>query len=111
MDDIEEICNRIIIIDKGKKVYEGDLKKLKGIHANWKRITIIYKEKANKFCDRGLEILEKHENTIVFKASNEQLEKCLTQITNCFSILDLKIEEPTLKEIVKKIYSEEHATN
>jgi len=111
MDDIEEICNRIIIIDKGKKVYEGNLKDLKNIYANWKRITIVYKEKVNKFCDRGLQILEKHDNIIVFKAPNEKLEQCLTQITNCFEILDLKIEEPTLKEIVKRIYTDEHVSN
>lgn len=111
MDDIEEICNRIIIIDKGKKVYEGNLKDLKQIYANWKRITIVYKEKANKFCDRGLQILEKHDNVIIFKAPNDKLEQCLKQITNCFEIIDLKIEEPALKEIVKRIYSDEHVSN
>ena len=111
MDDIEEICNRIVIIDNGKKVYEGDLKELKQIYANWKRITIVYKEKANRFCDRGLQVLEKHDNVIIFKAPNDKLEQCLTQITNCFEILDLKIEEPALKEIVKRIYSDGHVSN
>ncbi len=111
MDDIEEICNRIIIIDKGKKVYEGNLKELKDIYANWKRITIVYKEKFDKSCDRGLEVIEKHDNVIIFKAYNKQLEEYLTKITNCFEIIDLKIEEPTLKEIVKRIYTDGYVSN
>ncbi|PIU22318.1 MAG: sugar ABC transporter ATP-binding protein [Candidatus Diapherotrites archaeon CG08_land_8_20_14_0_20_30_16] len=106
MDDIEEICNKIIILDYGKKVYDGNLKELKEIYANWKRITIVYNEKYNPFCDRDLEIIEKTDNVIVFKAPNKKLEEYLNKITNCFEIIDLKIEEPTLKEIVKRIYAD-----
>jgi len=108
MDDIEEICNRIIVIDNGKKIYDGSLKKLKETYANWKRITIVYKNKQPKFCYTGLEIIEKSDNLIIFKSPNNRLEEYLQKITNCFDIIDLKIEEPDLKEVVKKIYLDSH---
>jgi ABC-2 type transport system ATP-binding protein len=47
MDDIEELCKRIIIIDAGTKIYDGPLSEIKEKYADWKRITLVYKEKRN----------------------------------------------------------------
>jgi ABC-type uncharacterized transport system ATPase subunit len=42
----------------------------------------------------------------IFKCPNEKLKDVLEKLVDCFEIIDLKIEEPQLKEIVKKIYLE-----
>ena len=36
IEDIEELCNRIIIIDKGKKLYDGSLNNLKAARCKMK---------------------------------------------------------------------------
>jgi ABC-2 type transport system ATP-binding protein len=40
MGDIEELCKRVVIINYGKKIYDGDLSKLKDKYAPEKKITI-----------------------------------------------------------------------
>ena len=105
MDDIEELCNRVIIIDDGKKVYDGPIKKVKQAYANWKRISVLYKEKIKPFIHR-FPVFEKRKDYLQFKCPNDKLKHTISQVVDCFDIIDIKIEEPQLKEIVKKIYTE-----
>ena len=42
MDDIEEICERIVLIDDGKVAYEGSLNKFKEKYSNWKRVDVYF---------------------------------------------------------------------
>ncbi len=104
MDDIEELCNRIIMIDEGKKVYDGDLKELKNKYANWKRITIYFKKELKEPNLKNLEIIEKNKNYIILKSPAIRIDLITKELLNCYEVFDLKIEEPNLKEIVKKIY-------
>jgi ABC-2 type transport system ATP-binding protein len=104
MDDIEELCNRIIMIDEGKKVYDGDLKELKNKYANWKIITIYYKKELKEPNLKNLEIIEKNNNYIILKAPAIRIDLITKELLSTYEVIDLKIEEPNLKEIVKKIY-------
>lgn len=104
MDDIEELCNRIIMIDEGKKVYDGDLKELKNKYANWKRITIYFKKELKEPNLKNLEIIEKNKNYIILKSPAIRIDLITKELLNCYEVFDLKIEEPNLKEVVKKIY-------
>ena len=102
MDDIEELCERIIIINEGAKIYDGPLQNIKDKYANWKRITITYNKKKQPFKHR-LKILEKSDGFLELQCPNKKLETTINKIMNSFAVVDLKIEEPQLKEIIKKI--------
>lgn len=106
MDDIEDLCKRIIIINEGKKIYDGPLKKIKDKYANWKRITLVHNNKKQVKFKHNFKILEKKDDLLIFKCSNNKLKETISELVNSFDIIDLKIEEPQLKEIVKKIYVE-----
>ena len=41
MQDIEKVCERLIIIDKGKKIYDGNIEQIKNKYANSKTIEIL----------------------------------------------------------------------
>jgi len=103
MDDIEELCDRVIIIDDGKKIYDGPIKEVKKAYVSWKRITVIHDAELKKF-KHNFEIFEEKKGYLQFKCPNEKLKATISQLVDCFDIVDLRIEEPQLKEIVKKIY-------
>ena len=104
MDDIKELCDRIIMIDEGKKIYDGPLKNLKSKYANWKRITIYFKKELKKPEFENLEIIEKGDNFIILKAPPLRIDLTTKELLNIYEVTDIKIEEPNLKEVVKKIY-------
>lgn len=109
MKDIEELCSRIIIIDKGKILYDGSLADIKYRFGNTKTIFIpsnIKLDEASlkeKFC--GVEIEGDEEKTALkFSLNDIDLEDMMLYLINTYHIKDFKIEDISIEDITKKLY-------
>ena len=53
MQDIEKVCDRLIIIDKGKKIYDGSIEQIRNKYTNSKTIEILLEndEKVISICE------------------------------------------------------------
>ena len=109
MKDIEELCNRIIIIDKGKILYDGSLAKIKYRFGNTKTIFIpsniqIDQTALNeKFA--GVSIEKQDEMfAIKFSLNDIDLDDMLLYLINTYHIKDFKIEDISIEDITKKLY-------
>ncbi|MDA3856566.1 MAG: ATP-binding cassette domain-containing protein [Candidatus Woesearchaeota archaeon] len=109
MDDIEELCSRIVLIDEGIVAYEGSLNKFKEKYSDWKRVSFYYKKVHDKAklerLRKNLDVIEEIDYNITIKIpANDSLGKYLSQIVESVEIIDLTIQEPKLENIVAKIY-------
>lgn len=110
MDDIEELCQRIVLIDKGTIAYEGDLKQFKTTYSNWKRVEVYFKEVKNKTkfssIKKRYDVEELSENNIKIKVPiKENLGEILSKIVVSIDVIDLSITEPKLENIVANLYT------
>ena len=109
MKDIEELCSRIIIIDKGKILYDGKLTDIKYRFGNTKTIYI----PSNITLDEGA-LKEKFGEVTVEEADDRQaikfsqndvdLDDMLLYLINNYHIKDFKIEDISIEDITKKLY-------
>ncbi|MBQ8302422.1 MAG: ATP-binding cassette domain-containing protein [Clostridia bacterium] len=109
MKDIEELCNRIIIIDKGKILYDGSLANIKYRFGNIKTVFI----PSNVELDEGA-LKEKFSGTTIedqgdrraikFSQSEIDLDDMLLYLINTYHIKDFKIEDISIEDITKKLY-------
>lgn len=109
MDDIEELCERIVLIDEGTLAYEGSLDKFKEKYSNWKRVNVYFRDIKDKtklaVLKKKFENREEGENNLAFKVPlKENLGDFLFRIVNSVDLIDLEITEPKLESIVAKIY-------
>ena len=109
MKDIEELCNRIIIIDKGRILYDGSLANIKYRFGNTKTIYIQsnikldINELKSKFS--GISIDHQDEKiAIKFSLNNVDLDDMLLYLINTYHIKDFKIEDISIEDITKKLY-------
>ena len=113
LDDIEKICDRIIVIDKGEKIFDGNIDDVKNKFATSR---IVHFE----FCDVCSEfnwntntkgILEVHETgngRVSIKIDrNMNLPQLIKNIVEQYEVSDITVEEPKLEEIVKGIYTKD----
>lgn len=109
MKDIEELCNRIIIIDKGRILYDGSLANIKYRFGNTKTIFIPSNVDIDEIAlateFKGI-IIEKQEEKIALKFSlNEiDLDDILLYLINTYHIKDFKIEDISIEDITKQLY-------
>lgn len=113
--DIEELCNRIIIIDDGKKIYDGTLENLKEKYGTMRKVTMEVKRgsKVEKLDLSALlsvpkdayRIEEDNGNiTVSFDKNKLRVSDVIEQFMKHMEVSDIKIQETELSEIVKAIY-------
>ena len=116
--DIEELCNRILIIDHGKLIYDGSLAELKERYGTKRKVVMEVQDTAaaknvplNEYLSvskEDYEILADDETstiTISFDKNKLQVSDVIGQMMQHTQVKDIKIYETELAEIVKAIYS------
>ncbi len=117
MGDIQELCERIIIIDKGSIIYDGSIKELKNKLGSYRNLTVDVKnievvknidflKVLNIKIDDLKTTFNENQIEIKFNGNKIRLVAILDTISKVTSIRDVKITETDIADIVKKIYVE-----
>ncbi len=107
MDDIEELCRRIIILDQGKIVFDDHIVKLKEQFAKERVLEIEfhrYYDTLDKINDITIFKTEENKKWIKFRKDKYTAASIIANITKNYEIKDLSIHEPSVSDIVKTIY-------
>lgn len=109
MDDVEEICDRIIVIDEGKIIYDGDLKTLKKRYIKWTNIKVEFSKVKNQkrfdeLLKKGKILVDGHRYKELRFSKKLDINDVLKELTTTLDIIDLSIQEPRLESVIKEIY-------
>lgn len=115
--DIEELCSRIIIIDEGKKIYDGSLGALKDTYGTRRKVSMEVKkpealnglnlpEKLEVSSESCQMELDKANNilSVNFDKHKVSVPQVLNAVMELTEVKDIQIQETELAEIVKEIY-------
>ncbi len=111
LSDIEELSRRIIIIDKGKILFDGDLGQMKQRLAEYNQVKFFLKDRSQIprlaqietdgiVCERVDELTY----FIRFDRKRHSSAEVIRQIVNNLEVRDLLVEVEPIEEIVKRIY-------
>jgi ABC-2 type transport system ATP-binding protein len=110
MDDVKEICDRVIMIDHGHKIYDGKINQLVAEYANEKYIEVEFDEDVQR------ESLEKIGNVVeyeflkaVISVPREGHTKKAAEILEKFPVVNLDIQDVELEDIIMKYFVTKHA--
>ncbi|HFR3342092.1 TPA: ATP-binding cassette domain-containing protein [Streptococcus suis] len=109
MKDIETLCERIFIIDKGKKVYDGSLSQLKERFSQIKTISFSTEHPLTKDIQAaGLEFDRKDDYhfDIHYQASQWTSAQVITLVFEQIEVDDVTMKELEIESIVRQIYEE-----
>ena len=110
LKDIEEVCDRIILIDKGTIIFDGEKEKFKNQYGKHIIAEFIVQNKNSNITvetnEEEFEVLEENEKNIKIKFNHDKLTvmDVVKSISNYCEILDMHIQEEGLEEILKEIY-------
>lgn len=117
LNDIEELCKRIIIIDQGKKLYDGSLETIKNLYGYMTTIELKTKHpilpETLDFSSFSLTqedlIFDVNDlsTTISFNKNKISNSDVLFLIMKEYHVLDFIVKETSIEDIIKKIYRNE----
>lgn len=106
--DIEHICDRVIVLDKGKILKDCSLRDLKKAYVKKKVVTLTTEEKNLDLSLHGLTILNRGSYSVVCEIDLEKMpiEKLIHETLKLTSLKDVTIEDPSMSEIIQNLYGQ-----
>ncbi len=108
MDDIEKVCDRVIVINKGMKVYDNTLLSLTSEYEKVRYVRFIFETQPDdeKISMMGT-IVEKNKDFYLFKVSPDKMFELISSVSSTFDVIDLRVESVPLEEIIGKIFEKQ----
>ena len=111
LSNIEELCRRIIIIDRGKLLFDGPLAEMKQRLAKFNQIKFLLKDRAQvaklaEIATDGISCERVDELTYFMRFDRNQHSSAevIRNLVNSLEVRDIIVEEEPIEDIVKRIY-------
>lgn len=112
--DVEALCRRAVIIDKGKMVFDNDFDHLKSMFGKYRTLKLARDNAAEKVIAAatgfgGVILKESEDEQWLELLIDEQVTPLADVLADCMkqtSVKDIKIEEIRTEDIIKKIYED-----
>lgn len=113
MGDVDALCKRIVIIDKGKMLYDNDIEHLKKIFGSYRTLKI----RTDGELTEQTELIKKEFSeftvtsdedwiSVLVDEEKSSVMDVLSKIQNTHIVRDMKLEEISSEDVIKKIYEE-----
>ena len=119
LGDVEALCRRIIIIDKGKILYDGDIKRVNALFGAYRTLKLQIDDFSESTLqnlrdklgvrfgsNHGITIAENEEfwTDVTIDQARTPLSDVLGNVMTDFSVSDVRIVEISMENVVRKVY-------
>jgi ABC-2 type transport system ATP-binding protein len=108
MTDIQELCERVIIIDRGAISFDGRLSEVVDRFADFKLITIQCEGAANcapEALGKYGELVEQHPGRLTLKVKRDRVIPVCKALLDELTVTDIDIQEVPIEEVIRKIFA------
>lgn len=111
LDDIETLCRRIVMIDRGRILYDGDLARMKHHYGRFRKIEL----SLNAAQDLERLTLPEHAQVernkervaLTFNTEETPVDEMLSRILSAVKVRDISVGDVDIEEIVRRMYARE----
>ena len=112
MQDIEKTCKRLVIIDKGSKVYDGSLSGIRDVYGTTRQLDVEFAADCTVAQIEHVEIKELdapggRKKRFLFENREVQIDALMSTLLATYNIRDLTVSEPEIEGLIRKIYNGE----
>ncbi len=111
MADIESLCDRVIIIDEGSIIYDGDLEHVRRNYGDIRNVIFSTSDEvepqlfADELGDAFVSLTQKDgQYVLTVDAEKVHMDKVLGLCLSTYAIDDIKLRETSIEQVVAKIY-------
>jgi ABC-2 type transport system ATP-binding protein len=106
MDDVAALCPRVIVIDRGRLIYDGELKELVRRVRPDKRVTIRLASAApRETLEKLATVVSLDATQVVLSVPGARLSAVVRDVLAAFPVVDLTVEDPPLEEVMRELFA------
>ena len=105
MEDVKELCKRVIVIDRGKIIYDGLLENIVRKLATHKKITVIFEGDVDSKKVAILGEVKSYEfPKVTLSVPRSKSNHVAAELLEKFPVADINIEEPDIEDIIRTVF-------
>lgn len=108
MDDVKELCRRVIIIDKGQIFFDGRLDQIIKKYADHKTLEVVFEgpiEKKDFKVIPDAKISDYSPPRVVFAVKRQLTNQIAAKLLTKFHVADLNITESSIEDIIREVFT------
>ncbi len=114
MDDVVALCPRVIIIDGGQLIHDGDLRALVRRVAPHKQVTFVLPPAADASADPRVRLgaladhpgLTQERGRFGLRVPADELPAIASRLLGELGVVDLSIEDPPLEDVLRQLFAD-----
>jgi len=108
MSDVEKLCERVLIIDHGKLLFDGSLEQIRKRFGGKRRLMVDFAEEYPEISVEGAQVTERNGQRVVFEFERGTLTASVLigRLTEKYRIQDLEVREPEIEATIRRIYED-----
>ena len=106
LNDVEKLCERVILIDSARILYDGKLVAIRKLLSRERLLIVDYAEEY-AYVELRHAVISHQEKTGVhyrFSLHENSIAELIGEMLERFRIVDLSVQEPEIEEVVRAIY-------
>jgi ABC-2 type transport system ATP-binding protein len=106
LQDIEQICPRLIMVDEGKLLFDGRTDKLHSSFGARRRLTLHFEQDPGELGLLGVELVEARGKTREYLVDDpdRSLVEIIGEIGSRGQLRDVRLEEPDIEEVIRTYF-------
>jgi ABC-2 type transport system ATP-binding protein len=108
MQDIEELCPRVIIIDHGKIFFDGPLTSIIDRFSGYKILSLTFENRATRDFSEFGQVIEQTPVSVQLKVPRARVTETCRQLLEACSVSDINVQELPVEEVIRQLFGQRH---
>ncbi|MCP4541274.1 MAG: ATP-binding cassette domain-containing protein [Chloroflexi bacterium] len=108
LSDVEKLCERVMIIDQGRLLFDGKLDALREQFGGKRELLVYFAQEHESVAVDGAQIVERDGTRVTYQFQRGDItaSELIGRLSDNYRIRDLQVREPEVEETVRRIYEE-----
>ncbi len=107
MQDVEELCERVVVINHGRQVFDGTLMDLRSQYSPERRLRVTFTESPEIHqLPAQAKVLEQNSAQWVLSLPADAVAPITSEILQNFAVADLSLEEADVEDALRALFAE-----
>jgi ABC-2 type transport system ATP-binding protein len=106
MQDIEELCHRVLVIDHGKIFFDGPLAEIVDRFSGYKILSLTFEKEATRDLSEFGEITEQTPVSVQLKVPRARVTETCRQLLDACDVSDINVQEVPVEDVIRQLFGE-----
>src|SRR5438552_18707697 len=106
MQDIQERCHRVLVIDHGKIFCDGPLEEIVDRFSRYKILSLTFEKEATRDLSRFGEVTEQTPVSVQLKVARAKATETCRRLLEACDVSDINVQAVPVEEVTRQLFGE-----